>query len=505
MSNKTHMSYRKLGLAPLEIFKKTFFILLFPAIFLLLPKTVLAAGNLIINEIMYNLPLPGADDKHEWIELYNAGQTDINLDGWKFNDGANHVLKPPPENGSRGSLIIPAGSYLILSGNASTTISDMPNYNGSMIDTVMSLSNTAATLKILDKDNAEIAAASYNKEMGADGNGKTLQWNGATFVEGAADGGTPGAANIFSAQFTASPNPSPASSSATPSPSASPIPPISQISPIAPSTPTPAPTAPAYQFSNDIFLNEFMPDPGKNEKEWIELYNAGAEPVNLTGWQIDDAQNSRQPKLIPENTILEPKEFLTIYFDSGLFNNDSDEVRLLWPDNQILHSVAYKNAPAGSSSARFNNQWFWTNQPTPGAANKKFVENAATQAIPPVNLVAAETADVKNQLVAAARQETISEPTKETAAQKSSPQQSQNSILSPVNGNQPPVSTNTNSPAQDDTDINTKAAIPGPPSSNLKTYLLLILLLFGSGAAGLGLIYLKRKASRQTDNNKKNI
>lgn len=168
------------------------------AAFFICPVNVSSASNLIINEIMYDLPLPGTDTNHEWLELYNPGPDEIDLTGWKFNDGdgtTNHVLNPPPKNGSRGSLILTADGYLILTGNASTTVSDLPNYNGSIIDTVMNLSNAAATLKILNKEGEEIAVASYTKEMGAKGNGKTLEWTGGFFKESTVKGGTPGEKN----------------------------------------------------------------------------------------------------------------------------------------------------------------------------------------------------------------------------------------------------------------------------------------------------------------------
>ncbi len=173
------------------------------AVFLFGTKISLAQSGLIINEIMYDLPLPGTDTNHEWIELFNAGSSEINLTDCKFNDGdsaTNHALNAPPKNGSRGSLILAPGTYLILSGNASTTILDLPNYNGSIIDTVMSLNNTAAKLKIFDKGSAEIASASYSKEMGGAGNNKTLEWNGSKFKESTQGEGTPGKENSVLAQ-----------------------------------------------------------------------------------------------------------------------------------------------------------------------------------------------------------------------------------------------------------------------------------------------------------------
>lgn len=61
--------------------------------------------NIVINEIMFNDT--ANDDNAEWVELYNAGETAINLTGWNLadNDGNEFVLT--------GAGSIPANGYLI--------------------------------------------------------------------------------------------------------------------------------------------------------------------------------------------------------------------------------------------------------------------------------------------------------------------------------------------------------------------------------------------------------
>lgn len=363
--------------------------LLLALVFLVFPIAGVRAADLIINEIMYNLP--GADEKHEWIELYNAGSTEIDLTGWKFNDGdnaTNHGLNPPPKNGSRGSIIIPPRSYTLLADQASTTGAELTDFSGTIIDTVMNLSNAGAALKILNLEGIEIALADYTQAGGADGNGKTLEWDGTNFRESAVMGGTPGATNSV---FVLNPSPFPSPSTlASPSPAAQPpIPPVASPSIAPPPTmlspaPSPSPTAPAYQRSENILINEFLPYPAKEEKEWVELYNNGDETINVTGWQIDDSENSIRPQLIESNAEIKPKSFLVVYFNRATFNNDGDEIRLLWPDGQLLHAVSYQNAPQGLSCSRLDdNQWLWTNQPTPGQTNKKSTPASSSSPAPP--------------------------------------------------------------------------------------------------------------------------
>ena len=169
------------------------------AAFFIWPMAASAASSLIINEIMYDLP--DADQKHEWIELYNAGSSAIDLTGWKLNDGndaTDHALNPPPKNGSRGSLIMAPGEYLLLADDATTVAADLPNYKGSIIDTAFSLSNSYATLSLINKEGQTIYSAYYSKQSGAAGNGKTLEWDGIQFKESADQGGTPGGQNSIS-------------------------------------------------------------------------------------------------------------------------------------------------------------------------------------------------------------------------------------------------------------------------------------------------------------------
>ncbi|HSM71999.1 MAG TPA: lamin tail domain-containing protein, partial [Anaerolineales bacterium] len=70
---------------------------------------------IVINEIMQN-PSAVADSAGEWFELYNAGGSAVDINGWTIadNDIDSHVIN----NG--GPLLIPAGGYLVLGNNTDT-------------------------------------------------------------------------------------------------------------------------------------------------------------------------------------------------------------------------------------------------------------------------------------------------------------------------------------------------------------------------------------------------
>lgn len=137
---------------------------------LLLP--FLSYAQIEITEIMYNLE--GADKKREWIEVYNSGGSDINLTDWRFNDGSNHKFAIPPEKGGQGSIILEPNTYAIIASNATTFLSEH-TVDVSVIDTVMSLNNTAETLQIKNSEGIIVNEVSYENTMGADGDGNSLK------------------------------------------------------------------------------------------------------------------------------------------------------------------------------------------------------------------------------------------------------------------------------------------------------------------------------------------
>ena len=134
----------------------------------------LAANGLVaLNEIMYDFP--GSDGPHEWIEIWNTGDVAQDLTAWKFFDGTNHALNAPPANDGQGSLILNPETYAIFADSAATFLTDHPGFSGIVIDTVMSLNNTGATLKLLDTNGMVVSQLTYANSNGARGNGKTLE------------------------------------------------------------------------------------------------------------------------------------------------------------------------------------------------------------------------------------------------------------------------------------------------------------------------------------------
>ncbi len=166
--------------------RNRFLFLLFLALFV--PQV--SSAGVQITEVMYNPD--GADTGAEWVELYNADSSAVNITGFKFNDGANHNIVDPASasgDGGRGSLTIPAGGFIILSNDPATFIARFSSFTGSVIKSALSLNNTSATLSILNDSASQQDSVSYAKEAGANDDGNSLHRSGSSLVAGAPNPG----------------------------------------------------------------------------------------------------------------------------------------------------------------------------------------------------------------------------------------------------------------------------------------------------------------------------
>jgi hypothetical protein len=140
---------------------------------LVLCAPAISSAQVVISEIMYDPP--GTDAKHEWVELFNAGDSAVDLSKWKISDGTTHLFNAPPKNGSRGSLTIGPGEYLVIAADATTFLNDNPEVSASVIDTSLSLDNTSGSALLVRPDNSIEDKVSYGNGLGGNGDGKTLQ------------------------------------------------------------------------------------------------------------------------------------------------------------------------------------------------------------------------------------------------------------------------------------------------------------------------------------------
>jgi len=124
-----------------------------PALGIALLVTALSAsGAVVINEVAWGGTAASAND--EWIELYNAGETAVDLAGWVLVVGEARVpLGAPGESAVevRRTSIAPHG-YFVLERTDDQTVADMTAdvlFKGT-------LSNAGADLRLLDATGATV-------------------------------------------------------------------------------------------------------------------------------------------------------------------------------------------------------------------------------------------------------------------------------------------------------------------------------------------------------------
>lgn len=137
-----------------------------------------------INEIMYNPT--GTDADHEWVEVYNDGQSIVDLASWRLQEnGVNHQLEP-----TQGDAAISPGGYAVIVTDTTLFAADYPGFAGNVLETSFSLSNTGEALALLDDSLAVQDEVVYDSSL-ANGNGYSLTWENGTFIESVRLGGTP--------------------------------------------------------------------------------------------------------------------------------------------------------------------------------------------------------------------------------------------------------------------------------------------------------------------------
>ncbi|MDY7039861.1 MAG: lamin tail domain-containing protein, partial [Chloroflexota bacterium] len=158
---------------------------------------------IVINEIMQNPDAVG-DSVGEWFELYNADDTDVDINGWTIRDDGSdsHTIN----NG--GPLIVPAYSFLVLARNGDPVIN-----GGLLADYVYSsfaLGNSDDEVVLLDTSLQEIDRVNYDGSPAfPDPTGASMalwdpaldnnladSWTTSSRPYGLGDLGTPGQANF---------------------------------------------------------------------------------------------------------------------------------------------------------------------------------------------------------------------------------------------------------------------------------------------------------------------
>ncbi len=342
------MPYRKRMFKP-RVVPRAYYALVLVALLLLLGFSLggsfLSGRSLVINEVMSSNRSTIEDedgDYPDWFEIYNPGDHPVSLDGyWVTNDSDQPYLWKFP------AVTIEPGNYQVVFASGK----DRSDQESGFIHTNFTLSATGSTLLLISPDGSVLDRISTPEMLSNVSYGRTTdnirQW--AFYLDA-----TPGQANeaVPHDQVTEMP----------------------------------------HAEEQSILINEFMtsnqtslPDDDGDLSDWIELYNPGNEPVDLTGYWLSDKSENAFRWRFPAVTI-EPKDFLVVfasgknrsdpernYLHTNFKLNDSNDTLVLsLPDGVILDIKEIRNMEQDVSYGRDIDEpekWLYYPRPTPGEPN----------------------------------------------------------------------------------------------------------------------------------------
>src|SRR3990167_1859177 len=123
-----------------------------------------------------------------------------------------------------------------------------------------------------------------------------------------------------------------------------------------------------------IIFNEILPNPkgADDDAEYIELYNGGESTADLAGWTVKDAKNGSY--VFPKDTIVNVSDYILFFrsvFEFALNNSGTETLSLFMPDDTLVDTISYsETAKEGLSYSRTRSgAWRWSKTQTPGAEN----------------------------------------------------------------------------------------------------------------------------------------
>ena len=256
---------------------------------LLLALPSLAAANVVISEVLADPPNGLAGDANgdgqtqgyedEFIELYNTGSTAVDISGWKLGDS-----KPPNTHFQfPANTVIEPGSYIVLFGGGNPKGFTVPVYADDGKIGGNGLTNGGEEIRLTDDSGNTVNVLSHTP------------WpSDQSLVRHPPDGTDlvpHKTASTIKALF------SPGSNHIIPKPDYPLF--ISEVL----ADPPPYPDGDA----NRDGVRETYGD------EFIELYNAGSEPISLAGWKLGDSRPLKDHFYFPSEAVIAPQSYLVLF------------------------------------------------------------------------------------------------------------------------------------------------------------------------------------------------
>lgn len=162
---------------------------------------------------------------------------------------------------------------------------------------------------------------------------------------------------------------------------------------------------PGIEVSAQIYINEFLASntsvnvnpADNNNDDWIELYNAGNNTVDLKDYYLTDNLKNPTKWQITTNLSISAHGYLLIWADgSGIgarasfkLAQEGEEIGLFDPNVTLVDSVSFVNELTDISHGRRTDgaaQWGYFSTPTPGSANNTRAYNGMVDNVPEFSL-----------------------------------------------------------------------------------------------------------------------
>ena len=318
-------------------------------------------SRLRVTEIFASAGQGSRDAAFEWVEVHNGGTEPIDLTGWTIADNvAVDVLQ--------GGVVAPGG-YVTIGGSAEAA--------GGAVDIALEdgrigngLANGGDVVTLRDPQGRLADEVAYGQgSVPLPEVGRSIALRGDGWVVNAAP--SPGSGDVTPPAPSREDKPEPSQQPAEEQPT------VQQQQQAPPGPPPP------------LRITEIFASAGEGSRdaafEWVEVHNAGSEPIDLTGWTIAD---NVAADVLPGGVVA-PGAYVTIggspeaaggsadvaledgRIGNGLANG-GDVVTLRDPWERLVDEVAYGTASAplpevGRSIALSEAGWVINAAPSPGS------------------------------------------------------------------------------------------------------------------------------------------
>lgn len=223
-----------------------------------------STGNrdVIISEVHFN---PSDDLPGEFVEILNRGSNAVALSGWSLTDA---VLFHFPTG-----AVIPAGAHLVIARDADE-LEGRVDADRLLGEYEGDLPNEAAVVRLTDARLSRIDEAAYDVlapwPSAADGQGFSLERANlagvssdvSTWRASLVEGGTPGRSNSV--------------------------------------------------IEGSIVINEVLAQPSVSGNDWLELFNASTQAVDISGWSLSDDLAALAKYVLPAGSVMDPGACLQV-------------------------------------------------------------------------------------------------------------------------------------------------------------------------------------------------